>query len=281
VLLPEAGSVVKTVLRAISNAESVQDSLSPEAWATINELRARFQRSRYRSTINEADAIRATRRMADATTQFIPQFFAVAANTMLADDGWRFCETGQMLERAIITANSTISISNSFTSNGQSTAQHKTELELSAFLRLLGTRDAYRRIYQMRAEPVHVLELLWQDPEVPRSVVRCLERSRDLLSRSVVADGSATDAPAAIDKLIHQIRRVDWTYFVERPQDEDALIPVNGLQAKGPAPRSQELEPLLRRLLSSTLDLHTVIGDSFLNHQARISQASQPMLRGW
>ncbi len=280
VLLQEPGSVVRTVLRAISNAESVQDSLSPEAWATINELRARFQRTRFRNTIAESDAVRVTRRMADATTQLIPQFFAVAANTMLADDGWRFCETGQMLERAIITANATISISNSFTSHNEAGGQHKTELELSAFLRLLGTRDAYRRIYQMRAEPAHVLALLWQDAEVPRSVVRCLARCADLLGRSVVADGTATDAPAAIERLIQQIRRVDWTSFVHRPEDEDRLAHLSADEVE-PVLRSRELEPLLRRMLGSTLELHTVIGDSFLNHQARIAQFGQPMLRGW
>ena len=37
VLSPERGSVVSTFLRAVNNAESVQDSLSPEAWATMLE----------------------------------------------------------------------------------------------------------------------------------------------------------------------------------------------------------------------------------------------------
>ena len=88
VLLPEPGSVVSTFLRAIANAESVQDSLSPEAWATLSELRSRFQRTSYRDGLDEQEAVRITRRMADTTTQFIPQFFAIAGNTMLADDGW-------------------------------------------------------------------------------------------------------------------------------------------------------------------------------------------------
>ncbi len=277
VLLPEPGSVLSTFLHAVRNAESVQDSISPEALATINNLRSRFHRTRFREGLSELDAVRVTRRVADLATQLIPQFFAVAANTMLADDGWRFCEIGQMLERSIITANSVLSISESLAGPSSTGLLHGSEIELSAFLRLLGTRDAYRRIYQMRAEPIHVLELLWQHPEVPRSLLYCLEKCRGLLRQSISPEalGSA-NALAAIELLIQQIRRIDWRPFVWMPREEE---PGANLHEKGLDP-SQKLEPLLRRLLDGTLELHTLISDSFLNHQARIAQVSQPLLHG-
>ncbi len=50
--------------------------------------------------------------------------------------------------------------------------------------------------------------------------------------------------------------------------------------APAPPDATLDLEPLLRRLLGSTLDLHTLLADSFLNHQARIAQVSQPRLHG-
>jgi uncharacterized alpha-E superfamily protein len=140
VLSPEPGSVATTFLRAMRNAESVQDSLSPEAWATLTNLRARFQRTRFRDDdLPENEAARTTRRLADFATQLIPQFFAVCGNTMLADDGWRFCEIGQMLERATITANSLVAIRESFKPpiDASSRAMQAIEIELSAFLRLL------------------------------------------------------------------------------------------------------------------------------------------------
>ena len=122
VLAPEPGTVVSTFLRAMYNAESVQDSLSPEAWAALSEFRSRFQRtplSRWTQRAGRRAASRAA--FADSATQLIPQFFAVADNTMLADDGWRFCEIGQSLERAIITANSALSISKTLAAHaGQS-----------------------------------------------------------------------------------------------------------------------------------------------------------------
>lgn len=278
-LLPEPGSVVSTFLRAMFNAESVQDSLSPEAWATINNLRTRFQRTRYRKDLTEPDAVRTTRRVAEIATQLIPQFFAISANTMLADDGWRFCEVGQYLERAIITGNSLVSISAALSGSTPGAGGHGAEIELSAFLRLLGTRDAYRRIYQMRAEPIPVLELLCQNAQVPRSLTRCLQKCASLLRESVTPrsqDGAL--APDGIEEIISQIQRVDWRAFVRPPAAEDQVA-TPASDAVGPP--SDDLGPLLTKLLNSTMDTHHLIADSFLNHQAHITAATQPFLRGF
>lgn len=287
-VLPEPGSMLNTFLRAVTNAESIQDSLSPEAWATINNLRSRLHRSRFREGLSEVAAVRVTRRVADSAIQLIPQFFAIAANTMLADDGWRFCEIGKMLERAVITANSLISISGSLAANKQTTSLHGSEIELSVFLRLLGSRDAYRRIYQMRAEPIHVLELLYQHPQVPRSLLHCLERCRELLCQSVAPETlPGAKAPAAMEDLIHRLRRTEWRAYVKMSGDEEIAIPapqppagtLPGFSLE-PAASIGELEPLLRQFLGSTLELHTLLADSFLNHQARIAQVTQPRFKG-
>jgi uncharacterized alpha-E superfamily protein len=265
--------VVSTFLRAVSNAESVQDSLSPEAWATMLNLRSRFERTRFRTDLPEHEAARVTRRLADFATQLIPQFFAVCGNSMLADDAWRFCQIGQMLERAVLTANSITAVEERLEASEESASQ-STEIELSAFLRLLGCRDAYRRIFQMRAEPIPVLELLWQHPEVPRSVFHCVAECGRLLRESIDPEANSS-APQAIDELISGLRRVDWTVFVKPVQDEDRIP----LLAQTEAPvRRHDLAPLLNRLLGQTMDIHTHIADGFLNHQARIAQVSQPVL---
>lgn len=272
VLAPEPGSVATTFLRAVRNAESVLDSLSPEAWATLSNLRSRFQKTKFRDDLPEAEAARSTRRLADFATQLIPQFFAVCANTMLADDAWRFCEMGMLLERATITANSVYALRSGLQlTDGESQSN---EIELSAFLRLMSCRDAYRRIFQMRTEPAAVLELLWQHAEVPRSVLHCLRRCGKLLRESVDPDMSSS-APEAIDELVREIMRVDWQLFVQPPADEDH---VESPQPAKPQARPHDVEPVLKRLLNQTLEIHTHIADGFLNHQARIAQVSQPML---
>ncbi len=274
VLAPEPGSVMSTFARAFKNAESVQDSLSPESWATLSNLRARFQKAKFREDMPEAEAARVTRRLADFATQLIPQFFAVCANTMLADDAWRFCEMGLLVERATITANSVYALRDGLQPSGGDREGQSNEIELSAFLRLMSCRDAYRRIYQMRAEPAAVLELLWQHAEVPRSVLHCLRRCGKLLRESIDPDMSSS-APAAIDELQREIMRVDWKHFVQPPADEDRIA---SDEPAAPQRHASEVEPLLQRLLNQTLEIHTHLSDGFLNHQAHIAQVSQPML---
>ena len=196
---------------------------------------------------------------------------------MLADDGWRFCEVGEMLERAIITANSVLSISKSFEGIGQTPGAHAVEIELSAFLRLLGTRDAYRRIYQMRAEPIRVLEMLWQNSEAPRSVMRCLLKCTSLLRESSPAESAGLARTlAAIEELVHKIKRLDWQDFVLRTVEEDAPRP-----EVDPAAPSGSLTPLLTNLLGAITDLHHVISDGFLSHQAYITGEVQTVLKGF
>jgi uncharacterized circularly permuted ATP-grasp superfamily protein/uncharacterized alpha-E superfamily protein len=275
VLAPDPGSVASTFLRAVWNAESVQDSISPEGWATLSNLRARLQRTRFRDDLCDGEAARIASRLADFVTQLIPQFFGVCADTMLADDAWRFCLIGQHLERAIITANAIVAIQDSLTVSAEPNADQALEIELSAFLRLMSCRDAYRRIYQMRAEPSAVLELLWQHGEVPRGVLHCLRRCSALLRESIDPDMNSS-APVAIDDLIREIARIDWSLYVSRQIDDDlATYDLPAAPAFG-----ANLKPLLQRLHDQTLDVHNHISDSFLNHQARISGASQPMLTG-
>ena len=179
------GSVVSIVRKAMRNADSLREAISPEAWSALAALRAFFIRSRFRPAATDDEARKMTRRLSETVVAVIPQFFATAQLTMLADDGWRFSELGQFVERAITTANATRSITQSIVRRLESL--HSIEIELSAFLRLLGSRDAYRRIYQTRAEPPQVLEFLWQNAEMPRSVKYSLRRCAEILQASLPA----------------------------------------------------------------------------------------------
>ena len=270
-LVPKPGSVAVTLQRVLANAESVQEAMSPEAWATLSSLRTLFQRVRYKAAPAADEASRVALRLNAKVTQRIPQFFAIASRTMLGDDGWRFCEIGERFERAVITANAVASI-------GKVLARRPppSEIQLSAFLRLLGTRDAYRRVFQARAAPAEVLEILWEHPEAPRSVARCLSCCRELLSESAASrSAGAKNALAGIEELVHKIRRVDWSAFLPVSGDEGAAS--GGPGANGPADR---LSPILGELLHSTLEIHSLISDGFLSHQAHIAQTIQPVLQG-
>jgi uncharacterized alpha-E superfamily protein len=268
VLVEEPGTVSRTFIRAIANAESIHESLSPEAIATLNRLRETFRRTRFRENLPEEECGQIARRISETVTELIPQFFAIAERTVLGDDGWRFCEAGELLERAIITAHSVVSISRSLVR-----APCATEIQLSAFLRLLGTRDAYRRVYQKRAEPGPVIELLFQHPEAPRSILRCLAACAERLRKSAApGNAGATIALNAIESLIHEIKRIDWNEQLRLSQEE--------VSASRKPPRIDGIESLLSRLSAATSHIHHLISDGFLSHQAFIAESIQPMLLG-
>jgi uncharacterized circularly permuted ATP-grasp superfamily protein/uncharacterized alpha-E superfamily protein len=282
-LLPQPGSVLSMLKSAIVNAQSIQECLSPEAWSALVYLKSRFERVTYRESVPEPLSTRTTRRLSEIATALIPQFFAISGDSMLADDGWRFCQVGASLERAILTSNALHSISEALAKDS-----HGTEIELSAFLRLLGSRDAYRRVYQMKAEPIPVLELLWQNPEAPRSVMRCLNRCASLLERSSPPDtAGARRALDALEELKHRIKRIDWSAFLGRSSDEEIALgqlapsPETASPQPSQPPHRHPLEPLLAGLRAATLDLHHLISDGFLSHQGNIAQAIQPMLGGF
>jgi uncharacterized circularly permuted ATP-grasp superfamily protein/uncharacterized alpha-E superfamily protein len=261
----EYGSVLSMVNRSLNNAHSLREAISPEAWVPLTALRASFVRTRFRPQTTDAGARRLTRRLSETAISLIPQFFAIAQQTMLADDGWRFSELGEFVERAITTGNATYRISQSIVK--RIGTMHSIEIELSAFLRLLSSRDAYRRIYQTRAEPPQVLEFLWQNPEMPRSVAYSLGRCADLLRASLPASSSTAEhAQTFLDGLLRSIRRIDWySYFVSHEESKISLL------------HHEELLDLLADLLSETQELHNVITDNFLSHQSIIA-APDPTL---
>ena len=280
----EPGALVNVLRRALNNADALQDALSPEAWSSLSRLRNTFAKHKFVADPPVSLCARVTRKLSELTTLALPQFFGLAESTMMADDGWRFCRLGQQLERAVITANAPLACAKAFTGPADQPARlgHQTEIELSAFLRLLGTRDAYRRVYQMRAEPLPVLRLLFQNAEAPRSVLHSLTNCADLL-RSTDPGELPVAMPrplVAFEAFGDKLRRIDWASYFDHPEpateetDEDAPAPANS------RPHGQALSALLGDLLRGTLDLHNVVADVFLNHQAHISTPTQPYLKG-
>lgn len=268
---PGSGSVGSSIERATRNAESIQECLSNEAWRTLSALRAIFERSRKASRLTGEKRAILTRRACEQATDLAAQFFGVAQTTMIADGGWRFCEIGESIERAVITANALAAMVRSQLRSAGPAGEHAREIQLSAFLRILNSRDVYRRVYQMRIEAGPVLQMLCQNPMVPRSINRCFTHCRDLLEKSQPESSAGLRrASAGIDALRAELVQPDWAFLAEQE-----------LESGHARPASQS--DLVRRLdgvLSRTLAIHDFVADGFLNHQVHMSEAEQPFLAG-
>lgn len=262
--IEEPGSVVSAILRASKNAESVLETMSLEAWGVLSLLRDRFQKTRFRPEASAEVLTSSSRKLCDFARALISQFFGTAECTMVADGGWKFCEIGQLIERAAITANALTSISGPLLQPPDSNkGEHAEEIRLSAFLRLLNSRDVYRRVYQMRIEPAPLLELLWKNPVAPRSVSRCLRGCATRIAESEDLRSPATGrSVAALEALISAIHATDWDNLLRTP---------------GHTPRKSPLQTQSDELLVRVLGIHDLISDGFLNHQIHMRHETQPL----
>ena len=261
----EPGSVVSTILRAVGNAESIVETLSIDTWGVLSNLRERFEEATFDPAAPPDALASSTRSICRIAREMIPQFFGTAACGMLSDDGWNFCRIGQYIERSAITANAASTISGTLLQSiSQNRPAHALEIRLSAFLRLMNCRDIYRRVYQMRIEPTPLLDLLWKNPVVPRSVIHCLNNCASLLRESESNLSPATDrALAEMESLSQAVLSTDWS----------ELLQAGSLTGSSKSRLQLHSETMLDRLLT----LHTVICDSFLNHQVLMHHETRPL----
>jgi len=255
----EEGSLVGTLRRAWWNARQIQESLSIEASGALNNLEEKFDRVKFKPEGDETLLTLATQRLCADTSGAVAEFFGLAEATMLSDRGWNFCRFGQQFERAVITGNAGVTIFKSLAKRtGQSAENedHPVEIELSAFLRMLASRDAYHRIYQMRAEPVPVLRMLYANEEVPRSVRKCLGECAHLLGGHGQEPPGAVRARVAIEAVVRLIDNSDW----------DKFFPGASLQSAA----RDELVDLLENINDRTHGIHEVVADGFINHQLAV-----------
>lgn len=275
--LEESGAVIRAIQQATWNGESVLECLSLEAWGVMSKLRSRFERRRFRTDLSDEKYVAVTRALCADTTDLIAQFFGVAQTTMIADGGWSFCEVGEAVERAITTANALTSMMKSLIRTPGAAKEHAREIQMSAFLRLLSSRDVYRRVYQMRIESGAALQMLWQNPMVPRSVTRCMQRCIDLLS---VQQSDESVAPqrivSGIENLLNHINQVNWELLADREIEMEAEP-----GAPIPNPKESVLIGELEQLLAGTQELHHMVTDGFLNHQIHMRPPEQSLLSGF
>ena len=263
----EEGSVSSTLRRAVWNAGQIVECLSVEAHGVLSNLEGRFARTRLRPDADKGALALATQRFSAEAASGIAEFFGTAESTMLADRGWNFCLLGQQFERAVITANAGLTIFKSIAKRMEKLPEipeHAVEIELSAFLRLLGSRDAYRRVYQMRAEPVPVLQLLYDHAEMPRSVRRCLGCCARLLGSKDDGSPGMSRTREALEGVMQLVAAADWASYLLPAAD--ASGEAGGGVQLDPS-RISELVAVLSDINDQTFAIHDVITDGFINHQ--------------
>lgn len=269
-----SSSIYSSVGWAVENARQLRDYVSPEVWTPLSRLLRRLDELRKlrpvstrRAPLHAGLDASLPVQAVQAVLTDINSIIGLAERTMIQDAGWHFLHMGMQLERATMTCSALRHVLSALATDSSPSAAGKTPYrdnpELSALLRMLGSQDAYRRLYQMRSQPQFVAELFLQQPDAPRSIFHNLHQIRMSL-RAIRHDVNESDEDptiAAVTGTLQFLASVPLgRYF-----DEDVALD---------KVESARLGDTLAELLDRLYTLHPVLSDHYFSHQARIAPSA-------
>ncbi len=268
--LATPGSVAAASSSVLYNAGQLRDTLSPEAWRVLTRLHSRLETLRHRPIPRgPVAAAKVRQHLAHEAEQLVldhvPAFHATADHTMLHDAAWHFLRLGVYLERAIMTCSALRHVLGAHARPGRLRPGHyRDNPELSALLRMLGSQDAYRRLYQARSQPRYVAEFFLQQPDAPHGLFHLVHAIKHSLA-AIRQESDPAAGPGAPEKAAQ-----DLLLFLGE------LKPARHFRGDTDLP---PLEKLLSGLLERLYALYPVFNDHLFSHQARLSPAeAQPEL---
>lgn len=266
-----SSSIYSSVSWAVENARQLRDYVSPEVWTTLGRLLRRLDDlhklrpvAERRTSGRPDHGPSLSMQAVQAVLTEINAIVGLAERTMVQDAGWHFLRMGMHLERATMTCSALRHILSAHDTAAAPASPAKVPYrdnpELSALLRMLGSQDAYRRLYQMRSQPRHVAELFLQQPDAPRSIFHNLHQIKTSL-RAIRLDVREEGDDPTIEAVSETLRFIASVPLALHFGDDPVL---NETEA---AKLGDTLAELLDRLYS----LHPVLSDHYFSHQARIA----------
>lgn len=260
-------SLLNTVGAAASNARGLRDFLSPEAGNILTAIDLKLREAARQSPQTRNKLARekrtqiATRALKAVQTE-INACLGSSARTMLQDAGWHFLEIGKQIERATLTANKLQHVLTGAAALADQ-ADDSTPLvfrdnpELSSLLRMLGSQDAYRRLYRRRSQPLFVAQMLLQQPHAPRSILHNLHQIRQSLAAidQQSRARSISEVRVAVDEQIEALTNLSLDQFFDGNSAVDEC--------------DANLADVLAKVVDNFAELHQGMDDHYFSHQAR------------
>ena len=187
---------------ARENARQMRHCISAEFWSCLNLAWLRLRTQRIEQIWKTAPEAFYTELARDIDT-----LAGVAATTMYRDQGWRFLELGRYTERAQLTI--ALLLAHLETRRGPDDDVEPTGADWSSLLRVCQAVDAYRRRHGAEVHPARVIDLLVNDPLVPRSLCHAIERASAELQALPLGPGPTADA-RRLAQQAGAVLRHDW-----------------------------------------------------------------------
>jgi hypothetical protein len=112
----------------------------------------------------------------------------------------------------------------------------------------------------MRAEPVPVLEMLYRNSEMPRSVRRGLGECLRLLGPQNDDSPGMVRTREVLEGVLRFLDGIEWTDYLARDAAGELSVMLDPR-------RAGELPGVLEGIMERTLEVHEILTDGFINHQ--------------
>jgi uncharacterized alpha-E superfamily protein len=232
------GSITSSVAKARENTRSVRELVSSELWEVVNELHLTLgSRDLQRDLVEQPYELFGSVRRASMT------IYGVASETMPRDDGWRFMALGRLLERAEMTCRLIdVRYGQLEAMAGPSRRLGGPDVDVArgadradfhhwiAVLKSASAFEAYRRRYRSSMDPADVVEFLLLEPDLPRSVLHCLQGAMHQLD--ALRGGRPSRATRQLGRAVSSLQYRDVSElfdvglhdFLDRTEDQVAQV---------------------------------------------------------
>ena len=191
------GSILNSFSNGRENARQMRHCISAEMWTCLNLAWLRLG-TRHIEDIWKA----APEEFYAALAREMNLFTGVVDTTLYRDDGWRFLQLGRLVERAQFTIALLLA-----QLDGMRSYDDAPDSEWSSLLRVCLAFDTYKRRYGAGIRPARVLDLLVDDPRLPRSLYRAVDAASETLGAIALGPGPsgaarrlAADAASAVHR---------------------------------------------------------------------------------
>ena len=201
------GSVWQCFWMGRENARQMRNRISAEMWMSLNVSYLRIQKM----GMQDIWATSPQNFYAD-TVGDINRFKGVADTTMYRDDGWRFLQLGQAIERAQLL----ISLLLAQMAMGEM-LKEDSDADWTTLLRVYNALDAYANRYGLEVEPQRVLDFLVTDAQLPGSLNQSANRvGHELSGFGPAPDDNSSEALRRLAGRLGAMVEYDWPDWEDR-----------------------------------------------------------------
>ena len=210
-------SIRSCVWFARENVRGTRHVVTTDMWQTVNQTWLDM------ATMTFADLVEAGHHeFLEWVKERCHLFRGVAHGTMRRGEAFEFWRLGVFIERAENTIRLMAARAHTFKASGPAAGPETATLDYyqwGTLLRSANAFKAYREIYKSQIDPRKVAELLILNPEIPRSLIACVEEIVDLLSGLKPRSTSLANAKELLARLkaarIDRVYRTGMSRFLE------------------------------------------------------------------